>query len=50
VETEQEREEVYERKTSTKTFSGFFKNFAPSAKEKLKQSFWTLVIHLIGEK
>lgn len=36
-----------DRKSSTNAFSDFFapfKNFAPSAKEKLKQSFWSLVI------
>lgn len=35
------------RKSSSKSFSGFFaplKNFAPNAREKLKQSFWSLVM------
>lgn len=34
------------KKSSSRAFSEFFapfKNFAPNAKEKLKQSFWSLV-------
>lgn len=46
VEKKQDRFETYtryDRKSSSKGFSVFLKNFAPSARDKLKQSFWTLV-------
>lgn len=46
---DQEANEIVEKKSTTKAFSEFLKTFAPSAKEKLKQSFWTLVT-LLGEK
>lgn len=55
VEKEPNRFESYtnfDRKSSATTFSDFFsplKNFAPSAKERLKQSFWSLV-NLLGKK
>lgn len=48
VEKDQDRFETYigPNKKSSTSFSEFFapfKNFAPSAKDRLKQSFWTLV-------
>lgn len=46
VEKDIDRFESYsgcDRKSGSKGFSVFLKNFAPSAREKLKQSFWTLV-------
>lgn len=44
VEKDEDRFETCDRKSSSKGFSVFLRNFAPSAREKLKQSFWTLVI------
>lgn len=38
------------RKSSSSAITDFFKNFAPVAKEKIKQSFWTLVKRFGGDK
>jgi CCR4-NOT transcriptional regulation complex NOT5 subunit len=46
VRDDEEQEKIVEKKSSSKNFSRFLKTFGPSAKEKLKQSWWTLVIHI----
>lgn len=45
AENDQVQEKMFEKNASTKRFSQFLKTFGPSAKEKLKLSWWSLVIY-----